>query len=195
MRTCRHCGKNETQVPFPPKGSLCIEGRTLYMRDYRRRNRAKITKQIMGWKRANHAHYRTQQNDYHNNRGGAQKQKKRFEKNPRVFMCRLVSRIVCLSANPGPHDPKSGPRCDCDIDLDYVMSLWEQQGGRCALTKMPMLHIIGDLRSVSIDRIDPKQGHIRGNIQLVCQWVNYAKRHYPNEVMISILNEFKNAQD
>ena len=62
-----------------------------------------------------------------------------------------------------------------EIDLDYVMGLWESQEGKCALSELPMKYEFDDLCSVSIDRVDSSLGYVPGNVQLVCQWVNRAK--------------------
>lgn len=53
-----------------------------------------------------------------------------------------------------------------------------------------MLHKTGDLRSVSVDRIDGKYGYTKGNVQLVCQWVNFAKNSRSTEEIQAILTEY-----
>lgn len=67
---------------------------------------------------------------------------------------------------------------DCDIDVDYLNQLWEQQNGICALTGMKMEHTYlngKNPKNVSVDRIDAKIGYIKGNIQLVCGYANFMK--------------------
>jgi hypothetical protein len=59
------------------------------------------------------------------------------------------------------------------VSLDYLLALYEQQGGVCAISSLPM-HITLDRSdlSVSPDRIDNSQGYVEGNIRLVCARVN-----------------------
>lgn len=59
------------------------------------------------------------------------------------------------------------------VSLDYLVSLYEQQRGICALSGIPMhvtLHHT-DL-TVSPDRIDTNKGYIEGNVRLVCARAN-----------------------
>lgn len=65
-----------------------------------------------------------------------------------------------------------------NITLDYLKYLWNKQDGKCALSGIQMTFIFGNGRiptNVSIDRIDPKEGYIMGNIQLVCMACNQIK--------------------
>lgn len=68
---------------------------------------------------------------------------------------------------------------ECDIDLEYVKSLYDSQNGECAISKIKMTAFLGyrgrvDTNS-SIDRIDNNKGYIKGNIQLVCFRINIMK--------------------
>lgn len=65
-----------------------------------------------------------------------------------------------------------------DIPIDYLMDLWESQKGLCALSGVPMTHIRGQGNvgtNISIDKIDPNKGYLKGNIQLVCRVINHMK--------------------
>ena len=65
----------------------------------------------------------------------------------------------------------------CDLDLSYMKTLWNEQGGRCALTG-----IVFDLErgkgidkapfGPSVDRINPELGYVRGNVRWVCLSIN-----------------------
>ena len=59
------------------------------------------------------------------------------------------------------------------ISLEYLVALYEQQRGICAISQLPM-HITLDQSdlSVSPDRIDVTKGYIGGNVRLVCARVN-----------------------
>lgn len=62
-----------------------------------------------------------------------------------------------------------------NVSIDYLKSLYNQQFGLCAVTKLPMTMIIGPgvhVYNVSVDRIDNSIGYEPGNVQLVCYQVN-----------------------
>lgn len=64
---------------------------------------------------------------------------------------------------------KKGRNHKFDIDLEYLLKLWERCNGNCEKLGIQMTIIDGD-HKVSIDRINNDKGYIKGNIQLVC-WV------------------------
>ncbi|MCL4301286.1 MAG: hypothetical protein KJ077_36630 [Anaerolineae bacterium] len=56
-----------------------------------------------------------------------------------------------------------------------LMELWTQQQGKCSYTGVQMT-VDGDNHfSVSIDKIEPEKGYIKGNIVLCCSAVNRMK--------------------
>lgn len=70
------------------------------------------------------------------------------------------------------------------IDLPYIISLWEKQAGKCAVSDLPMcvgyedsydgaLSTYAPFRP-SIDRIKPKLGYVNGNVRLVVTIINIA---------------------
>lgn len=79
---------------------------------------------------------------------------------------------------------RSRNKFEFNIDTDYVYSLYIEQNGLCALTgiKMEWTSFEGiNFNNISIDRISSDNGYIRGNIQLVCVWANYAKNKLSKE--------------
>lgn len=65
-----------------------------------------------------------------------------------------------------------------DFDLGYLLHLWIEQGGRCAISNIEMTHILYDGHNntnVSIDRINSTKGYTKDNIQLVCSIINKMK--------------------
>lgn len=71
-----------------------------------------------------------------------------------------------------------------EIAPDYLVKLYHEQGGRCALSGNVMTHHRSDPRvqklcknpmNISIERIDPAVGYVPGNIALVCLQVNLMK--------------------
>jgi hypothetical protein len=72
-----------------------------------------------------------------------------------------------------------------DIDIDKVMQIWHEQGGRCALSGVLMQAAKdgkgrkGKDMNVSLDRIDQDKGYLFSprNVQLVCLRVNFMKHN------------------
>jgi hypothetical protein len=63
-----------------------------------------------------------------------------------------------------------------NIDLSYIKRLWSIQHGLCKYTKLPMSLAIGSKSArASLDRIDSKQGYVKGNCQLVLFGINSFK--------------------
>lgn len=64
------------------------------------------------------------------------------------------------------------------LDIEDLHELWEEQGGRCAMSNVHMTWKKGDNGSdfnVSIDRITPNGPYIKTNVQLVCYRINIMK--------------------
>jgi hypothetical protein len=69
-----------------------------------------------------------------------------------------------------------------DITLDWLVALYDDQKGLCALTSLPL--DTGNVRAAggrdrrpfrpSLDRIDSTKGYTKDNVRLVCSCVNYA---------------------
>lgn len=78
----------------------------------------------------------------------------------------------------GTQQSKNPARLDIQIDLDYLMQLYKDQNGKCALSGLELTHKMDDHFAASVDRIKENVGYVPGNVQLVCQAVNFAKRHH-----------------
>lgn len=81
---------------------------------------------------------------------------------------------------------------DVDIDADYLQEIWRQQNGICVYSGFKLLlidtHKKQDPRFLaSVDRIDPTQGYIRGNVQFISASMNYAKSTLTHEQMIEFI--------
>lgn len=77
------------------------------------------------------------------------------------------------------HAAKRKQHLGFDIDIVYLLGLYEKQHGLCALSRIPMTYTAGAGRvgtNVSIDRIDSAVGYVRGNVQFVCDVVNRMKQ-------------------
>lgn len=79
-----------------------------------------------------------------------------------------------------------------DFDLNYILSLYEKQGGKCSATGIEFQFSnttrVKRFRpfSVSIDRIDSNGKYERSNIRLVCVAFNLALNAFGEEVFKQI---------
>lgn len=80
-----------------------------------------------------------------------------------------------------------------EIDIKYVLDLWDKQAGRCAFSGLKMVHEYNSLRTVSMDRIDSNVGYAQGNIQLVCKALNFAKNQSSNDEFLKFMNDLIDA--
>lgn len=68
-----------------------------------------------------------------------------------------------------------------DIDIDYLMEIWNEQKGKCAYTDViltqPNHKNKGEnkIYTASVDRKDSSKGYVKGNIQYVSISINYMK--------------------
>ena len=74
-----------------------------------------------------------------------------------------------------------------NLDITYMLEIYFNQQGRCVLSKKPLDFKSGtqsmkNAYKASIDRIDNNKGYIKGNVRLLCHWVNNAKSTYSDEV-------------
>lgn len=78
-------------------------------------------------------------------------------------------------------------KLDFNLDLAYLIKIWDRQNGQCAYTGIDMSLKEVDNKKISnktspfqpsIDKIDPKNGYTKGNIEFVCLAVNYAKNKF-----------------
>lgn len=58
------------------------------------------------------------------------------------------------------------------LNVDDVYEMYIKQQGNCALSGLPMTHVMDDERSVSFDRKNNKKGYVIDNIRLVAYRVN-----------------------
>lgn len=68
------------------------------------------------------------------------------------------------------------------ITKDDLIKMYKKQEGKCILTGMDMKTDKG--YDISIDRIDPKKGYVKSNVQLVIGMVNVGKAGMTNDQFI-----------
>lgn len=191
-KICRECSKSEDEAAFKKTANICIPCHNAYLKEYRKKNRAKLSKQTGDWKKTNRERVRHTNRKRYATEDGKSGHMARLERTYRSWLSKKMSTIKSIAAKPGPHDPKSGPKRNFDIDLDYVIGILEKQECRCAILDIDMDHKNDSIRSASIDRIDSAKGHVRGNIQIVCQCINRMKNTNSNMEVGVILNDYFN---
>ena len=87
----------------------------------------------------------------------------------------------------------------CEINAGFIQELFEKQGGKCALTKIPFTFNYTkhkshqkDPFSPSIDRINPKIGYTKDNVRLVCMIVNLALNEFGDTAFAKMCDAFVN---
>ena len=75
------------------------------------------------------------------------------------------------------------------LTTESVIDLWNRQGGKCAVTGLPMTHIRGKghfvLTNISFDRIDSGLGYTLDNVRLTCKIVNIMKAAMSDSEMLT----------
>lgn len=190
IKICRVCDKSEPEVEFSNigrDGSICVGCKKLHVSEWKVKNRQHVKKHLRQWHTA-HPENITKHRAT---------ERQRIQSSPYLFLEHIIKhKIRWLRSLPNLSDyrakqkAKNPERFEVIITSEFLHSLWDTQGGLCALSRMPMLHEFHNPRSVSIDRIDGDLGYIPGNVQLVCQWVNLAKNRFTNEQILAVLAEF-----
>lgn len=71
------------------------------------------------------------------------------------------------------------------VTREELDALYNEQGGRCAVTGIAMTHQADSPQTnISIDQIVPGQGYTKDNIRLVCTAVNYMKHRMTDEELV-----------
>lgn len=85
----------------------------------------------------------------------------------------------CLNSRLlGAKDRAKAHSIPLDITLDYLLDLWKEQNGLCALSGIKMTYELKAGRTptnLSLDKIDREKGYVKGNVQLVCMACNQIK--------------------
>lgn len=77
---------------------------------------------------------------------------------------------------------------ECNIDAEFLKTLFKKQEGLCAISGILLTFIKGQghiQTNASIDRIDPAKGYVKDNIQLVANQVNTMKSNLSLEQLIA----------
>lgn len=75
------------------------------------------------------------------------------------------------------------------VGIRFLEKLWQDQGGRCALSGIPFAPYGEKVNfpfTPSLDRIDSKKGYIEGNVRFILFGLNTALSNYGLEVYLEI---------
>lgn len=78
------------------------------------------------------------------------------------------------------------------LDKDFLLALWNDQNGRCAITGLPILPASAGTPSdrspfaLSIDRIDSSRGYTRNNVRLTTVIGNQAKGAWTDQDVLEM---------
>src|SRR5262245_47871745 len=73
-----------------------------------------------------------------------------------------------------------------------LIEIWTKQGGKCAMSGVPMTWGQGriEIMSVSVDRIDPQGGYVLGNVRLICSGMNMLKSNHTDAEALALARAF-----
>lgn len=87
-----------------------------------------------------------------------------------------------------------------DITENHLYSVYENQGGKCAISGRQMTlgkpeSGLPDKDAMSIDRVIPSLGYTKGNVRFVTHQVNIAKGRYGDKDLIQLALDIVKFQD
>jgi hypothetical protein len=140
------------------------------------------------WKREHPEEHRKYRRDWQRRWRAANPEKDRIKQHARITRTFNQYLNKCL---------QSARRTDLvkhrefNISLEYVMSLLEKQNYLCAVSGVLLTHNLYDPFAASIDRIDSNKGHVVGNIQIVCVFVQLGKARFEDSRCREIIKQIQ----
>lgn len=170
MKLCTLCNKVEVNVTQ----SWCAQCRKNYLKEYKKTHASHIRDLMKKWRSKNREYYRESKYEYYSS---------------------IPGRLSELNARAKIRAKKKNIKYD--LSTEILSNLWEQQGGLCALTKLPMQipierHGKASPFSPSIDRIDSSLGYVKDNIRLVTFIANCSLHDYGEEIFQTIAKAYIN---
>lgn len=89
-----------------------------------------------------------------------------------------LNELLTRSQKASRTDPTWDNKRENNLDINLLMALYEEQHGICPVSRYKMTTKIRNPYSISIDRIDSNFGYIKGNVVLVCKFVNLGRGKY-----------------
>lgn len=107
---------------------------------------------------------------------------KKYPEEDRLLISAIRARLnVCLN-----NWRKRNGKVEPDLDADYLYNLFKKQNGLCHYSGQKMKIETKHLLTLSIDKIEPLKGYVKGNVQWVCWAVNRAKGEMNEQDFLSM---------
>lgn len=171
-RKCKNCNKRYDKSKTTWNRLFCRPCHNEYQRNYYRSEKAQTRLRSTEFKERH-----------------KQQCQASLERNPENFIRAAYNRIIQTSA--GRLRNLTRTVRTITVSRDYLIKLYYRQKGRCALSDLPLVHKVKSPYAISIDRIDHSKEYVKGNIQLVCQLLNFAKARFSNQTVLNFLAEVK----
>lgn len=81
------------------------------------------------------------------------------------------------------------------VDAEYLLQLWDEQGGRCALSGLTLQTTRHSEFIASVDRVDNNLGYVPGNLRLLCWAVNRARGQLSDEEYLEVCSAVVRCND
>ncbi len=107
----------------------------------------------------------------------------KYPKEDRYLLSAIRDRISNARQNS-----KRNPERDFNIDAEYMYQMWKNQNGLCALSNQILLLKKNTPYTLSIDKIYPNKGYIKGNVQWVIWAANRAKGDLTIQELLLLCN-------
>lgn len=158
----------------------------LYQKAYYIKNKEKVLKRSKEYARNNPTVKKKCQGNWRaKNRETIRAKQKARLFNLDAFLARKLSH---LKKNKLRARTKELRILEFSITTQDLINLWKKQNGKCAISGYAMTYPEESLFAISVDRINPSQGYVLNNIQLVCQGINFCKNKFTNDEMIDFWN-------
>ena len=105
---------------------------------------------------------------------------KAYPKEERLLLSAISNRIT------GARQNNKRNNYPFNIDKEYMYSLYQQQKGQCAISGITLQIGKNSPLGLSIDKISPKKGYTKGNVQWLLWAVNRAKGDLDTEEFLDL---------
>lgn len=106
---------------------------------------------------------------------------RKIPKEDKFLISAIRTKITEAKANNKRH-----PNRAFNIDADYMYALWKEQQGTCYLTGVQLITAKQKPNSLSIDKIKPELGYVKGNVKWACWAANRAKGEMSIETLLDM---------
>lgn len=145
------------------------------------------SRRMTKYNRENHERVKQRKREsYHKHKHKRVVDKERSKQDRQRARGRIRGRMYDLFASARDRAKKKG--VPFELTRDYLLDLWCEQQGDCALTGITMRFDVGNGDSrfmpfnISLDRIVPSRGYVVGNVRLVCVAANLALNEFGEDV-------------